>query len=93
MRNRAEVAYYGEEDSITIIEDRVELMSSSEYSRVVSQHKSIRKHNSMSSVITNSSPLDNKSITSSVMWETMFSKQSQIGTRLDKIDSTLDKIL
>ena len=93
MINRAEAVYYGEENSIATIEDRVELMSSSKYSKVVSQYKSIRKHNSMSSVITNSLPLDNKSITSSVIWETMLSKQSQIGTRLDKIDSTLEKIL
>ena len=47
----------------------------------------------MSSIITNSSPLDNKSITSSVTWKTMLSKQSQIGARLDKVDSMLDKIL
>ena len=93
MTNRVEVAYYGEENLIAIIEDRVELMSSSEYSIVVSECKSITKYNPMSSVITNSLPSDNKSITSSVIWETMLSKQSQIDARLNKVDSTLDKIL
>jgi len=74
MTNQVEVAYYGEEDSIAIIEDGVELSLTSEYGSVVTISKLSTKHNLYASVITNSSLADNKSITSLVTWETMLSK-------------------
>ena len=93
MTNRAEAAYYGEEDSIATMEEGVELKSTSEHGSVVTTSKSSMKHNPCVSVTTNPFLADDKSIASPVTWETMISKQSQTDARLDKVDSTLDKIL
>jgi len=66
MTNQAEAAYYGKEDSIATIEDVVELILTSEYSSVVTISKSSTKYNPYTSVITNFSLADDKSIFSSV---------------------------
>ena len=93
MANRTEVAYYGEDDSIATIKNGVELISAIDYSMADSNIRSRAKANSIASIITNNSQLDDKSVASSITWEIMISKQSQTDAKLDKIDSTLDKIL
>ena len=76
MTNRGEAANFREDDSIDTMVDGVELISISENSAIISHRKAKAKHKPISSVVTNNSQTDNKSITSSMMWETILSKQS-----------------
>ena len=93
MINRAEAAYYRKDNFITTIEDRVELISAIDHSIVISNIRSRAKANPIASVITNNSQSDDKLVVSSIIWEIIILKQSQTDARLDKVDSTLDKIL
>ena len=73
MTNKAEAVYYQEEDedSIATMKDGKELASSTG-STVVLVRQSYK--NLQLSIITNLN--DNQSVTSSITWETMLSKQS-----------------
>ena len=93
MTNKAEAAYYHKDDSIAIIENRVKIESTIEYSTIVSNTSSKRKHQIIISIVINLLQAEDKLVASSVTLETILSKQSQTDARLDKVDSILDKIL
>ena len=75
MKNKAEAAYYREEedDSIAIIEERIELASIMGNSTTTSISQRESKSKQPVSIITNQS-INNRLATSSVTWETMLSK-------------------
>ena len=73
MTNNAETVYYKENDSIIIIEGRVELESLMENSKAVSLKTLSQSRVVKGSVIMNHSQNDDHSVISSITWETMLS--------------------
>ena len=66
ITNRAKAAYYSKDDSITTIEDSIELISGEESS--IASNKKLNKVSKMiSSIVRNTLLSDNKSVTSLVI--------------------------
>ena len=96
MANKVEAAYYEEDYSIATMEEGRELFSLAGNKPPVAKSTTTISRNPFAKIITNRSnnyAPDDISVTRLVTWDAMLSKQSQMDTRLDKMDVALGQIL